>query len=115
MLTGFAGLHEPVADPADVFGEECPAELGERGCGWSVLEGTENRFALLYLKGQDAGAVPVSGLEAFGECLVVNESRELEDVGAGDGKAGGYIAGMVRSLHRGVWRGAPPRVSRVLG
>lgn len=55
-----------------MFGEECPAELGERGCGWSVLEGTENRFALLYLKGQDAGAVPVSGLEAFGECLVVN-------------------------------------------
>ncbi|MGA8486301.1 MAG: hypothetical protein WB684_04440 [Gaiella sp.] len=115
MLTGFAGLHEPVADPADVFGEECPAELGERGCGWSVLEGTENRFALLYLKRQDAGAVPVSGLEAFGECLVVNESRELEDVGAGDGKAGGYIAGMVRSLHRGVWRGAPPGVSSVHG
>ena len=48
-----------------------PRSSASAAVGGPFSRGTENRFALLYLKGQDAGAVPVSGLEAFGECLVV--------------------------------------------
>jgi len=45
------------------------------------------------VQGEDAGAVSVRGFEPFGEARVVDEAGELEDVGAGDGKAG--------EVHRG--------------
>ena len=75
------------ADASDVLLEQHGAKLGER-LRRRVVQSAEDRFPFLYLEGEDAGAVPVSGLEAIGECLVVDQAGELENVGAGDGKPG---------------------------
>lgn len=71
-----------------MFLKEQGSELEERAGRRPILERTKDGEAFVDLKGEDAGAVPVSGLEAIGEWLVVEESRELEDVGAGDGETG---------------------------
>ena len=51
-----------------------------------VVQGEDERLPFLYLEGEDAGAVPVSGLEAIGECLVVDPGgRARERRGRGMG------------------------------
>ena len=80
--------------------EQYGAKLGER-LRRRVVQRADDGFPFLYLKGEDAGAVPVRGFEAFGECLVVDETGELQNVGPGMGRPARYMAGMVRSLRRG--------------
>src|SRR4029078_9545175 len=64
-------LDEAVADPADVFSEQRAAKLGERR-GGQVVEGAQDRLALVDLEGEDTGATPERRFEAPDEGGVVD-------------------------------------------
>ena len=85
---GVADLGEPASEPPRVLGKQDAAKFGERGGRGAVLEGAEDREALVDLQGEDSGSAPVGRLEPVGEPGVVDQAGELEDVGAGDGDAG---------------------------
>ena len=53
---------------------------------------------------------PYAVSKYLGEYLVVDQTGELENVGAGDRSPARYMAGTVRSLRRGLSWGAPPEV-----
>jgi hypothetical protein len=73
-------------------------------CGRSSSARTHH-LALADLQRKNPSATPVRGLEATGENRIVDEAGELEDVRAGDGKAG--------EVHRG--HGALPSSRIVTG
>ncbi len=87
------GLSRPSRTRPTCSARSVPQGSASAALGGQILERAENRFALLYHQGEDAGAVPVSGLRPFGQSGIVDETGELENVGAGDGKAG--------EVHRG--------------
>ena len=91
--------------------EQRGTEFAE-GAGGRVVQRAEDRFPFLYPEGEDSGAVPVRGLEPFVQPGVVDETGELENVGASDRKAGEVHGGhgalpLGGSLSPGVPQGLP--------
>ena len=77
--------------PPDVLLKQHAAKLSER-LRRRVVQRADDGLPFLDFKRQDAGAVPVGGLEAFGECLVVDQTGELETSVPGIGRPARYMS-----------------------
>ena len=77
--------------------EQYGATLDER-LRRRIFQRAEDRVPYLYLEGEDASAAAVRGFQFLRECLVVDQTGELQHVRAGDGKAAEVHGGHVRSF-----------------
>ena len=93
--------------------EQYGATLDER-LRRRIFQRAEDRVPYLYLEGEDASAAAVRGFQFLRECLVVDQTGELQHVRAGDGKAAEVHGGQCAPSSR-MWRGAPPGLTSVHG
>jgi hypothetical protein len=73
---------------ADMLLDKDSTELGKRRGRRAILEDPEQERTLADVQAKNADVSAVRAFEAVGQGVAIDELRELEDVGAGNGKAG---------------------------
>ena len=93
MFGGWAGavdleddLHQAVPHASDVFQEEGRPEVLQTGR--RIFQRSDEHLALENGESENLDPLPVGGLEAIGEVLVVDQAREIQHEIVTDGNAG---------------------------